>query len=326
MIAGSSPNRYSVYGVDVASEWPFELPPLTDAADSIARVEFVQGDDDDFQDPAGGALASAEDGWFVCRLLPDRSAYLRWSGLYEFRIGRGGARVASRPLEGSGVPVLQNFLFAQTLSFALVYQDVEPLHATVVRIDDFAIGFLGDCGFGKSTLLASFVADGFQVLTDDLLVVDLSDDRPIARSGSGRIKLRPDSASAFLGDVNRGVPLHAKTTKRAFTLDDTRLHRGSLPLVALFVLPAPRERQATMSMIQIAPMSRPAFMQELLKNTFNSEIVDRRRLAAQFSFAARVASEVAGVRLNYPAGLHHLPMLRERIVEHARLLRARNTQ
>jgi len=325
MMAGRVPNRYSVYGADVGSEWPFEFPPLTETADSIARVEFVQGDDDDFQDPAGGELASAKDEWFVCRLLPDRSAYLRWSGLYEFRIGRGGARVASRPLEGSGLPVLQNFLFAQTLSFALVYQDVEPLHATVVRVDDFAIGFLGDCGFGKSTLLASFVANGFQVVTDDLLVVDLSDDRPIARSGSGRIKLRPDSASAFLGDVNRGVPLHAKTTKRSFALDDARRHYGSLPLRALFVLPAPGERDATAS-IQIAPMSRPAFMQELLKNTFNSEIVDRRRLAAQFSFAARVASEVAGVRLSYPAGLHHLPVLRERIVEHARLLRARNIQ
>ena len=186
----------------------------------------------------------------LCRLLPDRSAYLRWSGLYEFRIGRGGARVASRPLEGSGLPVLQNFLFAQTLSFALVYQDVEPLHATVVCVDDFAIGFLGDCGFGKSTLLASFVADGFQVLTDDLLVVDLSDDRAIARSGSGRIKLLPDSASAFLGDVSRGVPLHPSTTKRSFPLDERHRHTGGLPLDCLFVLPQP-ETFATLASVAL---------------------------------------------------------------------------
>jgi hypothetical protein len=304
--------------VDVGSEWPFEFPPLTDAADSIGRVEFVPGNDDDFQDPAGGTLASAEDGWFVCRLLPDRSAYLRWSGLY-------GARVASRPLEGSGLPVLQNFLFAQTLSFALVYQDVEPLHATVVRIDDFAIGFLGDCGFGKSTLLASFVADGFQVLTDDLLVVDLSDDRPVARSGSGRIKLLPDSASAFLGDVSRGVPLHASTTKRSFPLDARHRHTGGLRLECLFVLPQPEERALTAS-IELLPLRRTALVQELLKNSFVAEMIDRRRLAGQFSFAARLASRIDGVRLRYPAGLHHLPSLRQRIVQHARLLRGRNVQ
>ncbi|PYR11697.1 MAG: hypothetical protein DMF99_07480 [Acidobacteria bacterium] len=325
MMAGGTVNRYSVYGVDVSSPWPFEFPPLTDAANPIARVEFVQGDDDDFQDPAGGELASAKDEWFVCRLLPDRSAYLRWSGLYEFRIGRGGARIASRPLEGSGLPVLQNFLFAQTLSFALVYQDVEPLHATVVCVDDCAIGFLGDCGFGKSTLLASFVADGFQVLTDDLLVVDLSDDRAIARSGSGRIKLLPDSASAFLGDVSRGVPLHPSTTKRSFPLDERHRHTGGLPLDCLFVLPQPEDRTSTVS-IELLPLSRSALMQELLKNSFIVEMLDRRRIAGQFSFAAQLASRIDGVRLSYPAGLHHLPSLRQRIVEHARLLHGRNIQ
>jgi hypothetical protein len=325
MMAGSAANRYSVYGVDVSSPWPFEFPPLTGAAKPMARVEFVQGGDDDFRIRDCGEAASADNPWFVCRLVPDRSAYLRWSGLYEFRVDRGGARVASRPLAGSGLSVLQNFLFAQTLSFALVYQDIEPLHATAVRIDDFAIGFLGDCGFGKSTLLASFVADGFQVLTDDLLVVDLSDDRAIARSGSGRIKLLPDSASAFLGDVSRGVPLHPTTTKRSFPLDERHRHTGGLPLECLFVLPRPVERDATAS-IELLPLSRAALMQELLKNSFIVEMLDRRRIAGQFSFAAQLASRIDGVRLRYPAGLHHLPSLRQRIVEHARLLRGRKVQ
>jgi len=324
MIAGGAANRYSVYGVDVRSQWPLEFPSPADAADSIARVEFVRGDDDDFQVP-DGEPGSVDGSWFECRLLPDRSAYLRWSGLYEFRIHRGGGRVASRPIAGSGLSVLQNFLFAQTLSFALVYQDIEPLHATVVRIDDFAIGFLGDCGFGKSTLLASFVADGFQVLTDDLLVVDLSDDRAIARSGSGRIKLLPDSAAAFLGDVSRGVPLHASTTKRSFPLDERHRHTGGLPLECLFVLPQPEDRTATAS-IELLPLSRAALMQELLKNSFIVEMLDRRRLAGQFSFAAQLAARIDGVRLRYPAGLHHLPSLRQRIVQHARLLRGRNVQ
>ena len=43
MMAGDTVNRYSVYGVDVSSPWPFEFPPLTDAANPIARVEFVKG-------------------------------------------------------------------------------------------------------------------------------------------------------------------------------------------------------------------------------------------------------------------------------------------
>ena len=78
--------------------------------------------------------------------------------------------------------------------------------------------------------------------------------------------------------------------------------------------------------MELLPLSRAALMQELLKNSFIVEMLDRRRIAGQFSFAAQLASRIDGVRLSYPAGLHHLPALRDRIVEYARQSRGRNIQ
>jgi hypothetical protein len=312
-LSSSRRHGYSIYGVRVSSDGPFEFPPARDAKPPLADVEFVEGTDRDFE-PFPPLQESSEQG-FTCRSAPDGSTYLRWLHLYEFSVAADGSRVACRPFEGCDRRVLQNYLFGQVLAVALIQQGIEPLHAAVVRIDDCAVGLLGDCTFGKSTLLATFLRAGHRVLTDDLLIVDRREGAPMALPGSGRIKLMPDSAGALLDDPTQGTLLNALTTKRSFPIESARRQQTGLPLRALFVLPAPEERDRTTSM-EIRPISRAAMVHELLKNSFGAEMLDRNRLVRQFAFASQVASDVDGFRLRYPAGLHHLPALQKAIVEH----------
>ena len=307
-------HRYSVYGVEVASDWPLALPSLTEPAATLAQVNFVEGTDEDFWDAS--ALRAHPEPWFTSHVFPNQSAYARWSGLYEFRIDADGSRVACRALEAGDTTVLQNYLFGQALSFALVQQGLEPLHAAAVRIDDVAIGFLGDCAFGKSTLMASFLQAGHRVITDDVLMIDAGDGQPIALPGSGRIKLQPDSARAFL-DAARSEPLNAQTSKRSFPLAESRLQRTGVPLTQLYALATPQARKNTTS-VSIEPLSRTELFQELLKNSFNVEILTRERLKRQFACAARLAGLINGYRLEYPDGLHHLPLVRQCIADHVR--------
>ena len=211
--------------------------------------------------------------------------------------------------------VLQNFLFGQALSFALVRQGLEQVHAAVLGIEDAAIGFLGDCTFGKSTLAAYFVRAGHRLLTDDLLMIDRRTNAPIALPGSGRIKLEPDSALALLSDTTRGVLLNPDSSKRSFPLTEDCVQRTGLPLTHLFVLPAPDERDG-ITEVEIHPLSRAGLFQELLKSSFNVETFDRPRLEKHFEFVAELASDVEGFSLRYPSGLHHLRQVREAVVEH----------
>jgi hypothetical protein len=317
MSACSSPARfcYSVYGVRVTSDFPFEFPSGDEERAQgapLAHVEFVEGIDRDFQ---RFAPPSDSDTSFICQPLPGGPTYLRWPHWYEFSVAADGSRVACRPLNGCDRSVLQNFLFGQALAVALVHQGLEPLHAAVVRLDEGAVGFLGDCTFGKSTLLATFLHAGHRVLTDDLLILDQRAGGTVALPGSGRIKLLPDSASQFLTDADDGTLLNPLTTKRSFRVDASRRQQSGLPLRQLFVLPDPDERDR-ITTIEIRPATRAEMVHELLKNTFTDGILNRERLARQFAHAAQVASEVDGFRLRYPSGLQHLGALRQAIVEH----------
>ncbi len=306
-------HSYTVYGVRIVSDTPFDLPDAEVQArtDHHAPIAFVSECDDDFA-TAGVPTVDA----FGCGEMPDGRIYLCWPGWYEFIVAADGSRVAHRPLDGCDRTVFQNFLFAQVLGVALVRRGREPLHAAVVEVGDGAIGFLGDCTFGKSTLLASFLERGHRLVTDDMLMVEHRHGEPHAMPGAGRIKLLPDSAGRFLPHAGCGMPLNPMTTKRSFALDHGSRRGSSLPLRMLYVLPDPDERDAAAS-IDIRPVSRSEMVRELLKNTFTIHLVGKDRIARQFDAAAQLASSVDGYRLRYPSGLDHLPALRDRIVEHA---------
>src|SRR5918995_5824807 len=154
-------HQYSVYGVSLSSDIPFDFPARSSVADgphvrfAHGREEFATAPDDE----------SSSDPWFVCHQLPDGSLYLRWSGLYDFVIDPSGTCVKYRTLRDGDRAVLQNFLFGQTLSFALIRQNVEPVHAAVVDLGGYAIALLGDCTYGKSTLAGSLLRAGCRLVS-----------------------------------------------------------------------------------------------------------------------------------------------------------------
>jgi hypothetical protein len=314
---GDRLHQYSIYGVRVTSDCPFDFPEVTDTEAPLADVEFVHAGEQSLKPSACDQDGPAPDAWFVYRPQPDGSTYLRCGRLYEFRVHADGTRVTCHPLEDGDPSVLQNFLFPQVLSFALVAQGFEQLHAAALNVEDAAIGFLGDCTFGKSTLAACFVQAGHQLITDDVLMIDGRSGRLLAIPGSGRIKLRSDSAGAFLSGPQRGSPLHPRSTKESFPLGDHQVQRTKLHLRQLYVLPPPAERDRIVD-IEVQPLSPAATVQALLSNSFNVCVLDKRRLARQFAFATRVAEEIPGYAVRYPPGLHHLRAVRQAVTDHVR--------
>ena len=104
-----------------------------------------------------------------------------------------GRHVAAGHLGNASAESFQSYLLGWVLSFALVKQGYEPLHATAVVVDGKAVAFLGTSGDGKSTLAAAFLHAGHTLLTDDLLLI-----REIDRRIRGLS--RPAAAQAVSGD------------------------------------------------------------------------------------------------------------------------------
>jgi hypothetical protein len=148
----NSLHAYSLHGVCLRSHSP--LPFRSGSSASLAEVVLVEGSavclDGAFQ-------TSTHVGWFHRAELRDGAVYLRWANLFDFLVSADGREIGARPLGESSPEAFHTYLLGQALSFALIKQGFDPLHATTVTVAGEAVAFLGECGFGKSSLAATFL-------------------------------------------------------------------------------------------------------------------------------------------------------------------------
>lgn len=286
--------RYRVYGLRVRSPWRLAgcrvLRPAGQVDVTIRAGSAAPG-----PRPRGP--------WFQHRELADGSDWLAWHRLGEFVVSADGRTVTARPHEPAGPEAFQSYLLAQVLSFALVRRGLEPLHATAVVVDGQALGFLGPCGAGKSTLAAAWLARGARLLTDDALVVRCGPRGVLAHAGPARIKLFPAVARRLLGACGRAPRLNPGTAKRIVALGPAaRPERAPVPLRALYVLrPRPAGRA------RVRRLSPRRAVVELLGSTFNPLLLAPARLARLLDQAATLACRLPVRVLSYPRSLDRLP-------------------
>jgi hypothetical protein len=333
--------RYSLYGLSL--RLPIEIRGLPEEPDGerSPTIRFLRNGDDLFarahEHVARRGVSGEEEDWFCHAPLPEGFDYLRWSGHFEFLVDPGGREIHYRAFPGASVDSLQVYLLAQVLSFALLRRGAEPLHATTVVIDGRAVAFVGDSGSGKSSLAAAFLASGYPILTDDLLVLQEEAGLFVGLPGMPRLKLYPDVVDTLLPAMGPGIEMNRWTPKRILPLDEHQFHDVAAPLAAVFILEAfgtgdpeevgdpvtaPEGKIASGSpgRAEIVTLSSRKGFLELLQNTYNPVVDDSRRLRSHFRQVAEWAERFPLATLRRPYGLGGLPETRDVVVDHVRSL------
>ncbi len=306
-------HRYCVYGVTIASDRPLPLP-LHGQGD-LGCIECTTAPADFFEAARQKATRDSRGGpWYEYRLLEDGSTYVRWHDVGEFVIDAAGHHLQCRRERKAADESFDVYLLGQALSFALIKQRLEPLHATAVTLGDGrAVAFLGNNAFGKSSLAASFIAAGCRLITDDLLIVRSTASGTVAYPGPPRIKLFSKIARHVLGSSPTGVPMNGDTDKLVLPVDAERRCADPVRLTAIYALVAPRdacrEREVSIQMLS----RRDAFV-ALVGAMFNRLLLDARRLTTQFALTSDIAARVPVKRLVHPRTLAHLDAVRRAVM------------
>jgi hypothetical protein len=312
--------QYRLYGLILESSVPLPCPRIL--ARGRPDVRLCPGRAHRFESARRILhLPHAPHDWFECGRLPNGATYLRWERLFEFLISPNGRAIAYHGLARATQESLTTYLLGQVLSFSLLSFGWEPLHSTAVVIDGEAVGFLGDCGYGKSTIGAAFISRGFHLLTDDVLALEAGDGMWTAHAGPPRLKLFPSVAQKVLA---RGgtARLNAGTSKLVLKLSPEESCDRLVPLRSLYVLADPARCQAEApSRITIVPLRGEEAFLEVIRAAFNLIQVDRARLANQFAMASRLANEIPMRRLAFPRGLRRLGDVCDAVMADAAALR-----
>ena len=177
---------YRAYGLTIASE--VLLPELEPTAPAAADVVIAVGTID-LPKPSPEAATDF-------RFEPDRQ-YLAWDAVGAFLI-TDGRRIDVEPAPGVDDALIAFPLLGPVLALLLHRRGLLVLHASAIAVAGRSAIFMGDKGAGKSTTASAMIRAGHDLLTDDVVALDLTNpNQPMIVPGFPQIKLAADAAAAI---------------------------------------------------------------------------------------------------------------------------------
>ena len=236
--------------------------------------------------------------------------YYRYEGLVEALVDFLTQKIELWPLDADCTQAtLDHFLADVLLPGILDHQGALVLHSGAVIIEGSAALLVGGSGRGKSTLTASFYADGYTVLSDDGIIVTGSDTGARVEAVYPGIRLLPGTLSDLFADPVQTTEVAHYAAKRRI-VPDARMSAASFPAAALFFL---AESSGTDSP-SICLMGAADACIGLVSQSFALDPSDTLRARSRIEQAARLTAALPVFALDYPRDFASLPQVRQAIV------------
>jgi hypothetical protein len=130
---------------------------------------------------------------------------------------------------------IQVFLMGTIFAYVLQYHNYLVLHGSAILVNGQAVIFSGDSGAGKSTIAAAFAKKGYNVFTDDMVVIKYTDDNKFELiQGWPRLKLWQDALSYFGEKSDNLIRVQNKQNKYEFPIKVSQ--EKSVPILAFYEL------------------------------------------------------------------------------------------
>lgn len=291
---------YATYGLRIHSDLPLLGLQESDAvgeADVSVRVDAV------------GRRPRADEPQEGCFHATHSQAYLFWEGHGAYLV-QDGREIIVDPSPEADREALGLVIVGIALGILMHQRGLLTLHASAVVVDGGAVAFLGDKGEGKSALAAALHAQGYSVVADDIVALDIHDtENPTVLPGFPQLKLWPDAVLSLGGEPSLLRQLHPQLEKRAHPVS-----RGfpelALPLRCIYVL-------TENTRLEVRTLQPQEAFGELMRHSYALRFLGSAGVsAAHFYQCASLASSVPVHRLERPCALSALPAVVQFLKEH----------
>ncbi|MEL7199676.1 MAG: hypothetical protein AAGL10_15305 [Pseudomonadota bacterium] len=174
------------------------------------------------------------------------------------------------------------------------------LHGSAVGINGHGAAFLGHSRSGKTTLASAFAKQGFAMLTQDVIELDVSTAQYRVRPNTSPVRLFADSAAFVLGhptsSEDDGVKVSLQPTGQL------RFATADTPLLAIFILGADFS-----SDLAIHRLDQKGALAAVLPHSFVLDVEDKARLNSHFNRLADLTQRVPCFTLDYERHYAKLP-------------------
>lgn len=278
---------YKAFGLRILSDIPLPELPLMSEQEGISDVVIE--------------LADLSEIWV--ELAEPQKNFVVKENLVMFQISdtatfsiQGGQRVIVSPMKDFDEDKMRLYLLGTCMGVLLIQRKVLPLHGSAVAINGKAYAFVGDSGAGKSTLASAFLSRGYQLLSDDVIAVALSEDHiPFVMPSYPQQKLWQESLEEFGMEASHYRPLFERETKFAIPVASNYI-TDPLPLAGVFELVKTSNTKIEFNRIEKLDRLRTMFY-----HTYRNFLIPRLELMEwHFKISASIINQIDMFQLRRP--------------------------
>ena len=216
-------------------------------------------------------------------------------------------------LEEAAIP--EPFILGKVFGLWLELKGSPVLHGACLEVGDKAVGILGGSGAGKSTLSASLNAQGFPIITDDLIPLDFSHSPFLVHPGIPISRMWPDTGTRFIPDYESYDKVHPNYTKRkipSIINGCSRFSDRSHQLSAIYIL----DRQLECEEIKVQTLPPANALMELVRMSYHPDIIRPLGLqSSRMKIFSELLHQVPVKKLSYPSGYDRLGDVHDFLLE-----------
>jgi len=307
---------YSIYGITLESKIAFPNLSETERRRTAREIRISFGKRN-FRSSVPSGHWQAYQGFDYWLSPSDDFALVRSRMTGTFRVNFHKRRIDWKPGRKESLDLVRTLVSGRILGLLLPYlEHCLPLHASTVVLNRQSIGFLGPRGGGKSTLAASFLKKGSNLLSDDIAIIQKRGRRFLVQRGPAEIRLWPNVARQLKNQRFKGAPVYPGTVKERISLVSEGPPydvQNTAPLASLYLLS--RRRKGP---VRIENLRGQNALAGILRNVYNPMVKDPNVLREQFEIATQLIQTVPVKRLIYPTGLRHLARVRQAVLSDLR--------
>lgn len=281
-----------------------ELPCVTDGfSGELIRIDAVSQADEVGGEHGWLQRWDDDDGDVAMALARIGDRYLlRFARICDFELDFCGPSIKVRMLaDGSGATAdentIEHLLVDQVLPRFMAQQGELLIHASALTFAGRTALFLGESGWGKSTLAGLLHRAGHDLLSDDCVQLKQADGHYLALPTYPSLRLFDDSLDGAFPGSTGSTAVAAYSKKRRLPVATAAPGVVTAPVVALYLLDEPSE---AITQTTIAGMRPVSACLELMRHAFKLEIGDRARTQRLFAACSDVARAIPAFSLDYP--------------------------
>ncbi|MFB2771560.1 hypothetical protein ACE1AT_20060 [Pelatocladus sp. BLCC-F211] len=215
---------------------------------------------------------------------------------------QGGQEIVINPLPNVDEALLRTVLLGPILCVLLRQRGLLVLHASCISINHKCVAFMGGSGWGKSTLATAFHNQGYDVLTDDVMPMQIAAEQVLVLPAYPQFKVFPEALSSLGHDTKNLSPIYQNASKLSYKFTHG-FQQTPLPLQRIYVLDKGSEHL-------ISKMQPQEAFLELIRHTRAiSVLTEKEFVASHLRLCGELIKSVSFCRFARKPSLEDLPNL-----------------